>query len=1108
MDDADVPRRSAARGALADFLPLLIAAAVSFAAFFAVVLHGQTEAVRGDRVLSALDPVVFRFRAVSPVALGWVFAHRAGLAAAASLLLVGVAAAVGARGGRRGLPVALLSLSAIASAWGEILVLAGARVAGSLLFAAAVLTAAAAAVVRPLAETPGFPALRPESGPASFPGRTLPGWRESAGLLALFLLALAARAWAINQLPSNFDEEMISVQTQSRTAYGLRQFIATEFVGTSNGLATPLTNRLAFAVLGVSLYATRVTALVWGLAAVPLFWSFVRRLSGGMLPAFGATLLFVCAPEQLFWSRSEVSVFAPVAALGLVFAHAGLSMVRRFGTGPVLLAALLTPLCRFFYTAGHVFFAYPVLLATHAVVFARAVRRRALGSLPLLFVGIAVWVASVSIAVAFAGGSRRFVDPAKVRGEPAWRAGFPSTAPYAEILRGQAARVAGNLVSVGASLTSHQAYATHWYERFAVVRGRDPMICLGLTVLSVAGLGFLLGQIQDRRAVLVLFWLGLGLLPGVLSDEPDARRLSVIFVPILLLAVLVVTAWVRLARDAGGRLAGNLASAGASLAFAGVSACGLASNLLLPVAPMVRDEQIRFARPLVERSDVVLHNLFYRSGKTLEFGFLDRLLSPAGPCMQFVDRGDELLSLLRPSCDYREEVYALTLTPEEVAARRRTMRGADRVSYLFRDIPSSRLAVSVLPALDAAAHVSEREWPATGERLLAFDVSPGARRAATTPEATPNGVRGGILVQKAGWYRLTLDPPCPGARVAVGTSNWDGESERPLLPGIFPFEISGQAGCAASARPMLAVSGASTPLAAALTAPAIARLPATRGVEPVSFAGWTGARTVLQSEDLIADFGVDREGRVHALVLHDQAWEIRRYSRDGVETKRVRAELPLDASTATLLIEPGGGCLAFALRAFERFDENLAEKTRSELPGGVTGSQVARLPGGRLGVLSGSLLVILGPGGEVESRWGPDGGGPRAFVLPAAMVVGTGRLAVIEEGGEVNVFGFSGEPIAFRPEGRFTLAFAREPHPDFLRGSVMDGEKLLVPYSPDEAPLIVDLSGTRLMPAHAANDLRRFELDVPYRIRQGPRELLVLDSVTRTIRALTPGGTP
>jgi hypothetical protein len=1107
MEDAGVSGGKRVREALRASLPLLSAASVSLAALLGVAFHGRTEAARGDRVLSALDPLAFGFRAGAAVALEWLLQHRIPLALFATLLLAGIAAAACLRGGRRGVPAALLSAAAVAAVWGEILVLRDVRPAGSVLFAAAVLTAAVAARARPLALTPGFPVLPEEAGPEPPAGFRLPGWRESLALLALFLFALVTRAWALNQLPSNFEEEMISVQTQSRTALGLSEFTKTEFLGTSNGLATPLTNRLVFAAVGVSLYATRLTALVWGLAAVPLFWGFVRRLCGGALPAFGATLLFVCAPEQLFWSRSEVSVFAPVAALGLLFAHVGLSMVGRFGIAPVLLAASMTPLCRFFYTAGHVLFAYPALLAGHAALFVKGIARRALRSLPLLLLGIAVWAVSVSIAVAAVGGAKRFVDPAQVRGESAWRAGFPATASIADIARGQAARAARNLVSVGASLTYHQPYSTHWYTRFAALPGRDPMVCVGLTILAAVGLGTLLGQPGERRAALVLFWLGLGLLPGVLSDEPDARRLALIFVPLLLLAAFAVTAWVRLARDAGGRLAGDLALATAGLALACVSACGLASNLLLPVAPNVRDEQIRFARPFVERGDVVLHNLFYQFGETLEFGFLDRLLSPTGPCMQFVDRGDELLSLLRPSCDFREKVYRLTLSSGEIESRRRAGR-QDHVSYVFNDTPSSRQALSVLHAIDPGARVSERDWPSKGERLLAFEVNAEALRLATAPEESPAGVRGGFLVPKPGWYRLILDPPCPLARIVAGAPGWNGENERPLLPGLFPFEISGPSGCASRARPMLAASGAAAPFAPVLTAPSLARLSEVRGMEPVSFAGWPEESSVLTSPDRILDFGVDREGRLYALFLRDQSWEIRLFSREGVETGRVRAELPLDASTGSLLVEPEGGCIAFSLRTFESFDENLVRKARWELPNGLAGSHVARLPGGRLAVLTGSLLSIVGADGSVESVWGPKGDRPGLFELPAAVATGGGRLAVIEQAGGVHVFRLAENPIALEPESRFTLAFAREPFPDYLRGAAFDGPRLLVPYSPDEAPLIVDFLGTRLMPARASSDLRRPDLLAPYRLRQGPHELFVLDAATTAIRRLKPGEAP
>ena len=253
---------------------------------------------------------------------------------------------------------------------------------------------------------------------------------------------------------------------------------------------------------------------------------------------------------------------------------------------------------------------------------------------------------------------------------------------------------------------------------------------------------------------------------------------------------------------------------------------------------------------------------------------------------------------------------------------------------------------------------------------------------------------------------------------------------------------------------------------------------------------------------------MDREGRLYALLLRDQTWEIRRYAPDGVETKRVRAELPLDASTGTLLVDPDGGCVAFSLRVFERFDKDLASQARWELPGGLTGSHAARLSDGHLAVLTGSFLHILDANGRVESVWGPEGETRGRFELPIAVAFEGNRLAVVEEAGGVHVFRVGENPIALLPESRFTLAFAREPHPEYLRGAAFDGPRLLVPYSPDEAPLIVDVQGTRLMPARSSSDLGRKNLVSPYRFSHVPGELFVLDGAAAVIHGLTPGEAP
>ena len=58
------------------------------------------------------------------------------------------------------------------------------------------------------------------------------------------------------------------------------------------------------------------------------------------------------------------------------------------------------PFCRFFYAPAMLLFAYPVALYAHAAVFVRGAWRKAWYAVPLLAGGVALWVLSLSIALA------------------------------------------------------------------------------------------------------------------------------------------------------------------------------------------------------------------------------------------------------------------------------------------------------------------------------------------------------------------------------------------------------------------------------------------------------------------------------------------------------------------------------------------------------------------------------------------------------------------------------------------------------------------------------------------------------------------------------------
>jgi hypothetical protein len=1093
-------------GPLAAWVPLVAALLAASGALAAGLVAGRSAAAHGERVLSSLDPIILGFRGRALPLLEAAWRARVVIGAAVAAGAVALALLALRKGLRNGAPVALGALGAASATWGELLLVEGHLGPGWSLYGAAVALAAGAGALAPLASVPGVPRLpRPGEPPGPGERRPLPDWGESALLLALLLLALGARAWALNQLPSSFDSEMISTQTESRTAWGLAEFVRTEFVGTSNGLISPLTNRAVYAIFGVSITAMRVTALLWGLLGVGLFWTLARRLLGGRWGPAAVTLLFVTAPEQLFWSRSEVSVFSPVAVIGLLFAHAGLSMTRRFRPASVVLLGLLTPACRFFYTAAHVLVAYPVLLAGHALLFVRGAARRALLALPVLLAGVGLWILSVSGAAAIATGHFAFIDPARVRGEEAWRAGLPSGAGPIDVVTAQATRLLGNLGSVAAGLTYHERFMTHWTQRVSVSPPHNTTIVVGLSVLAALGIGWLLGQPRERRSAVLLLWLGLGLLPGCLSDEPAARRNAVMFTPLLLVAGLFVVALVRLSRDRAGRAGSFLAAGLGGVSLFGVAAAGLASHLLLPVAPLVADEEIRFATPLFSSGDAVLHNLYYREGKTVAFGHLDRLLSTDGPCYQYIERSGLLTAALVPECDFREEVFRLTLSPEAIAARRAAF-SPRRIGYLLSDSAPGRRLLGLLRAIHPEARVSEKRFETAGESLFAVETDRADLAEALRPGSSGGAVRGGFLVPRSGWW-VVRARDCPGARLAIGADEWNGRTVRPLLSGIHTFLLVAPADCSDRARLVIGDERSGEMLEPVLVSPRVASLAEARAPEVVSVAGWSGASRLAVFESPISDLAADGTGRVCALTRREDVWEIACFGADGRRTGRVRAGLPRFLSPGSIGLASDGSVLVSAWNVVETYDAALRPRARWELPDDVVAMRMALLPDGRPAFLTsqGSLEVFSRSGQPEGSLDSWDGGAGR-FGTAVGLAVGAGgNLAVAEMSGEIQLFRLP--PAGFPPEFVRTLRpeFDADPSADDLRGIAFAGPgELIVPYSSERPPLLLDLEGRRLMAATPAADLLSQGPASPDRFVATPAGLFVADRTAPVLWRVRP----
>lgn len=1118
--------------------PLL--AAATTAAFLVAAAIGAVENARGERVLAALAPLVEVMRSRGPDSLrrllasrhelGWIVAALAAALALASLL-----------GRGRRASIAFLAAAAGFATWGQILLLDDRRVAGAFLYGLAIASGVALGFMRPIASLSDFPAFPGLAGPHR-PERSTWSYGECALVFGLTVLALLLRATMLTELPSGFDLETIASMIQSRTAHGIRQYYDLTFLTTAPGVAHIFTQRLMFALFGTSAYSIRLASLAWGVAAIPLFYGLMRRLAG-ITPAMLTTLLFAAAPEQLFWSRTENAFFAPVTVAALLTGHLSLSLVERFSVRATLAAALWMPFCRYFYTPAFILFTFPLAGLAHALLFARRTWRKAWYLVPLLAGGAALWVYSLSLVrTALNGGRWQFVDPWVVYGAAAWRKhgeGAFRQADFGKLVRLQLELFATNMQEVIEGVTIHgPRMFSHWFERMHFLPEHSLLLNVALTVTLVVGLAYLLGQLNDRRAFALLAWIALGLLPGVMSNEPSGRRIAVIFPAVWATAGVMLAAAVRVVRAELGRtfawpVAALLAGMGATIVWS-----SLVSHFTLHAGPLAFGEQVRFARPLFASSDMIFTDLEERAWRLVQaFGNLDSFLARR-PCYQYVPPRDWLRGALGPECDFSDEIYSLTMPAAEVEA----LRGAfapRRVSYILGQTSSGRERTALLEELYPTASVEKlpgkadwtsmvaltveisdvealgRPWlrlpldvaeRAHLERRLLADVLLASPSEGTSPDEGAGAlVQGGLLLHSDGWYRFRLDPACAGASLSIGGRA--GGELHPLLAGVHAFEIRvpdpGQ--CTAPQRILVSSYGEpEAPLPAKrLVQPRIASLPSARAPEAVTYAGEGPADAFATLRGRPEDMDLDGEGRLSVLMWESfQGWRVDRFSAQGQLERSWQPKLDADPTHVSMAVAADGTHFFLSGERILVTDGEGKESGGWKLPLFELPTEIALWPGDRLLAVfpNRHSVTLLSRSGELLAEFREFEGGPGRFSSPMAIAVEPGGhfLVLQYDGLALLFFQSPDEPWSPRFRSAFRVAFSKLPAES--GGAAFDGEsRILIPDRSVPAPLVYTLDGRRMLAAEAAADLGTRGFGAITAFDSRPEALYVLDQHRNTV---------
>lgn len=1020
--------------------------------------------------------------------------------------------------------------------WGQSLIFHGQAATGWAVLGLAFCLAFVSGALRPIDRTAGFPDAW-ATGPVGAPARRT----EIAALFILLVVTVVVRTYALTELRSPFDGESIHEMNMSRTVFGLRHYLDYSFIANASGLIQLLPQSLSFQLFGTSIFSQRFSAVMVGSFVVLLAYYFVRRIAG-VWPALMTAALLCLAPEQLFWSRSEVTQFASVLLVALIVVQLSFAMARNLSFLLTLATALAMPLCRLVYTPGWALVALPWLLTGHSLVFGRARRLKALYVIPMLVLGTALWAYSPSLLRwTFLDSGAHFVSPTEVYGHSfVRRSGELRTLDTEDLLRAQVRGVATRSVMVAQHFFDDCNLITHWYNRTHVSQRHRTIANSALAVWAFCGLFYLLARLKDPRAFGMLALTGLAIVPTVMSPDPFPRRMLVVFLVLPISAAIFAAALVRGARRAGAVTVSHLLAATAALATILLALVQGSSYLEMRTAPGPLLEAHRFTRQVFAESDAIFHNLPYRArgnlAQMIAFGSLDDIVEK-GTAFEPVENGAWIDAALNPTAHYSNPVddVIFSKTERELLKRRNPMR---RITFLLEKSPKSSRAIAAIKAIYPGASSSE------GAGLLAIRTDRGRLDERLNPElllgrgrplpssavklngrtlrtrrtdAAVSSVAAGVFVKDDSWTAWAMRPACPSATLRIDGVAVAWSETRPLLTGIHDLRLTLPEHC----PPPIEITqrtGEQPPVRADLVAPELAREPALQAKPARVYAGYSDARALGKLPHQVADLAIDGD---HLSVL---GWNgnkaiVTRLDLDGNELGHWDAGSEFPYSIA---VDSDGTHAILThqkIKLYSRQGELLHEAKSPGVESNSTATfwQASSSPGashpqlhprpqpGAAGVLAHQLLVssrqdstldiVDRTGRTVRRINGLYGNQGRFGRLRSVASDGVALVVVTDESNRAFVIHAEGDQFAPLRASMFAIDEAR-------RGTAVDDRgRILIPSQRGFQIYLED--GTRLIADSPARDLESGRFGAyPIAAVRG-RDIYILDKSRRTLTRVT-----
>jgi len=683
----------------------------------------------------------------------------------------------------------------------------------------------------------------------------------------------------------------------------------------------------------------------------------------------------------------------------------------------------------------------------------------------LVGAGAALWVLSLSIGTAAATGRWEWRSPFELNpGKTLWSLPSTSGGTTAGALAATAWRNAGELARRVAVRVEEP---THYSPLFGIPGEPVRYLPGAVTALASIGLVGLAAAPRRKEAGVLLSWVAVAILPGVMSTDPEARRVATLFPALAAVAGIAAGEILRAARVAAGERGGRLLRGGAApAALAGFAVvCGafyFRQTLAVPNAVAMAQSIARHLSP----GALVIADLDgnYDTRNRVTFLLFDRLGEGRDPpAWRTAAAGDWPEVAWLPRADVSQFQYASS----SLAARASGLSGRERWSrcvWVVHDLPGNARKLELLKALYPAA-TEARERPVPDDRYFDFTVVEVAWDDVAALARREERHDGGTLMHAAlyapGPAWASLRSSRPGAALTVdGRTTAPGEE---VLVARGVHEVVVRAGPGAALPDVQTRTGASRspqPVPAGLlVSPALAAVGVLRAwaaLEDPGFLAADGRGAVTKG--VFTHVAVAPDGEFVALKILSDGWRVEVLDRHGAVAatwaRRIAGRTARDS--AAVAIAGGRSVAVLDVDVVARFDFSGLPLAKLRLPFECVGEEdLAADEDGDLFVVSGALDYVAripADGGAVDRLAPPAGFVPGRWTPMRVAAARTGVVAAVDAGGTIHVFGRAGGGWrwvrALDPgwSGRPTAIAAREDgwivayYPSVAEWRVFDGE--------------------------------------------------------------------